>query len=281
MADEERPPLGEVGIFSDINESTYHASPGLSQSALKVLGEEGGPAKFRYGDVQKDTKSQKLGTLVHSLLLEPHTIMQRYRVTRLEREDARSKAWQEEAAAHPGKIMVKQPIFDQAMRMVDAIFRWSSVARELLLSPDDVAIEQSFWWVDPESGLLCRGRADVAHNSFQVLLDVKSARDASTEGFRRAVREFGYNIQNAQYVDGWPLAGGWKPVAMVFIVVEPVDPYLTANYELQPDDIADGRSEIRRLIGIYQECDKNNFWPGYSDGVQTLPPIYRKRDFDV
>ena len=278
MADEERPPLGEVGIFGDIPEDEYHASPGLSQSALKILGEEGGPAKFRYG-VQKDTRPQKLGTLVHSLLLRPNEVMQNYRVTRLTRDG--TKDWKEEQADHSGKIMVKQPEFDKAMGIVEAVFRWSSGARELLLSPDRIMTEASFWWVNEETGLLCRGRADAWHEDYQVIIDLKTARSASTDGFRRAVREYGYAIQRQWYVGGWPLAGGRTPVDFVFVVVEPDFPHMTASYVLDKEDLEDAQAKIRRLMDIHQECERSGIWPGYDPGVQTLPPINRKRDFDV
>ena len=270
-----RPRFEAPGIYGEIPEEEYHASPGLSQSALKILGEEGGPAKFRYG-VRKETRPLKLGSLVHSLLLRPNTVMQNYRVTRLMTQG--TKAWLEEEAAHPGRTMVKQAEFDKAMAIVEAVYRWSSVARELLLSPDRIMTECSFYWTDPELGLLCRGRADAAHEDFHVLLDLKSAQDASTDGFRRAVRDYSYHLQAAHYLAGWPLAGGWKPVDFVFIVVTKEPPYLCANYVLDPEDIQDGRDELRRLIAIYQHCAELDEWPGFDAGISVLPPIYRKRD---
>ena len=271
VADEEG--ILPYGIHGDISEEAYRAGPGISQSDLKLLGEEGGPAKFRYGE-RKESRQQKLGTLAHGVLLQPNRIMETYHVTKLLRDG--TKDWNEEAAAYPGRKMVKQAEFDKVMAMVDAIFRWSPVARELLLSSDRMATEQAFYWPDPESGLLFRGRADAIHEDFHTIIDIKTARSASTEGFRRAVRDFSYHIQSAHYLDGWPLAGGWKPVDFVFIVVEVDYPHLTASYVLDAEDIEAGRAEIRRLVGIYQECERLGDWPGYPAGIRTLPPMYKR-----
>lgn len=264
------------GIFPDVPEALYHASDGLSQSQLKLLGEEGGPAKFRYG-TRKETSPQKLGTLVHTLLLQPHTIAQRYHVTQLTREG--TKAWEAEAIEAGDRIMVKQAEFDKARYMVDSVFRWSSVARELLSDQESVMVEQSLWWKDPESGLLMRARVDAAHSEYRVLLDLKTTVDASPAGFRRAVREYGYHVQNAMYQDGWMLAGGWEPVDFLIIAIQKDEPYLTGNYVLDKDDIQTGRDEIRRLIGIYQYCQEMQEWPGYDSGITTLSAFANKRRF--
>lgn len=253
------------GIYADILEEDYHRSPGLSQSMLKLLGTEGGPAKVRYG-IRHETRAQKLGRAAHLAILQPDLFDQRYRVTELTREG--TKAWAEEEQAAMGRTLLKRADYDKAWAMRDAVFRWSEVARELLTGT--VAVEQSFYWHDVRTGVLCRGRADAVSQDYHVIIDLKSAEDASMGGFRRAVRTWGYHLQAAHYLDGWSLAGGWRPTDFLLIVAEKEPPYLTASYTIDPVDLDAGRDEIARMIDLYLECDASGEWPGYEPGLQQL-----------
>lgn len=254
-------------IYAGLDEDKYHASDGLSQSMLKLLSEEGGPAKVRYGQ-RVETKPQKFGSLIHTAVLEPTLLEQRYCITDLTREA--TKAWDAEAAAAMGRIMVKRPQYEEALRIRDAVMRWSDVANMLLTPSTGLQVEQSFYWIDPVSGRPCKGRADAVHADYRAMIDLKSANDASYEGFRRAVRDYGYHIQDAHYSDGWPLAGGWTVQDFVFIVVEKEDPYLSAAYQLDKADIQEGREQLRALISQYEHCEATNHWPGYPRGLQSL-----------
>lgn len=254
-------------ILSGQDESEYHASRGLSQSVLKLLSEEGGPAKVRYGQ-RKETRPQKFGSLIHTAVLEPDLLERRYAVTHLERTG--TNAWSEAETAAMGRILVKRAEYEEALRIRDAVLRWSEVARLLLRPGPDLAVEQSFYWTDPASGYLCRGRADAVQSAFRAIIDLKSTVDASYEGFRRAVREYGYHIQAAHYIDGWPLAGGWTVQDFVFLAVEKEPPYLAAAYQLDPADLDEGREALRSLIGFYSHCEQTDDWPGYPAGLQML-----------
>jgi exodeoxyribonuclease VIII len=254
-------------IYAGLDEDKYHESEGLSQSTLKLLSEEGGPAKVRYGH-RAETAPQKFGSLIHTAVLEPTLLEQRYCITDLTREG--TKAWDAEAAAAIGRIMVKRPAYEEALRIRDAVMQWSDVANMLLTPSPHLQVEQSFFWTDPISGRLCKGRCDAFHAGHRAMVDLKSANDASYEGFRRAVRDYGYHIQNAHYEDGWPLAGGGQVQDFVFIVVEKEEPYLSAAYQLDAADVAEGREQIRALISYYEHCEATNDWPGYPRGLQSL-----------
>ena len=253
-------------IIDNMPEADYRAADGLNQSALKLLGEEGGPAKFRYGD-RAETKALRFGTLIHTAVLQPHMLEENYAVTTLER--AGTKLWAEAEAAAAGRILVKQPEYDEARWIADAV-RQNRVVRSILEPGPQLKVEQSAFWTDPETEILCKARADGANSEYNVLIDLKSTEDASYEQFRRTTLRYGYHIQAAYYADGYSLAGGFKPDSFVVIAAEKKPPYLTAAYEFRPSDLESAREEIRRLFGIYQRCVLNDDWPGYPDGLQTL-----------
>lgn len=258
--------MRESGIYDNIPENEYHGGDEVSQTALKLLEQPGGAAKLRHG-VHAETRPQKLGSLIHTLVLRPDDVGKIYEVTRLDR--ANTRAWKAAEATLFGKVLIKQSEWDQARRIRDGILKWSPVARELL-APSGLRTEVSFYWVDPATGIRMRGRADGVREDFRCLIDLKSAQDASEEGFDRAVRTYGYDLQNAVYVEGWQRAGGWEPSEFVFIVVEPEEPYLSASYVLSPTRIEEGRQRAHRMMDYYAECAAKDEWPGYTRDIVML-----------
>ncbi len=253
----------QPGVYSGLPAEKYHASPGVSVSYLKLHAVA--PAKARYG-VRKETQAQKLGTLIHCAVTEPEEMARRYVATDLER--AGTKAWDAAEKEAGGRILIKQPQWDDALRIQDAVYR-HPVARELLLAAGPV--EDSFWWNDPETGLLRRGRADKIASDMRVIVDLKSAEDAGPSGFGQAATKYLYDWQAASYIDGMSLApGGFRPEAFIFLAVEKDEPFLVGVYEIEASHIDRARHQVATQLSSYSECEATDTWPGYS---QTLEPL--------
>jgi len=268
-------PLADIqpGIYGDIPEHLYHSGPGISISTLKRFAKA--PAKALVQ--RKETASLRFGTLTHFAILQPELLASRYHVVNLPRLNARDKAYKAEQERAGGRNIVQQKDWDNAMRISDAV-RQHSVAREILA--EGLLIEQSAYWTDPETGLLCRSRMDIVRPDMAVIGDLKSTADASPEEFARSVANYGYDWQNAHYVDGIGLApGGFDANAFLFIAVEPEPPFLVGVYELKPDDIERARDMVRTQMRAYAQCTATNTWPGYPLGVVSLdlPGWYQRR----
>jgi hypothetical protein len=164
-------------------------------------------------------------------------------------------------------MLVKQPEYDEALEIALAVRRWSTTAARLL---DGVQTEQSIFWTDERTGIECKARVDASNPRYRALIDIKSTVDASYEGFRRACRQYRYDIQDGYYRDGYPMAGGFEVEAFIFIAIQKSRPYLTGVYSLEPEDVAKARDDIRRLLDRYAECDRTGKWPGYLDAIQAL-----------
>jgi exodeoxyribonuclease VIII len=110
-----------------------------------------------------------------------------------------------------------------------------------------------------------------------ILLDGKTASDASPDGFARAVVQYRYDIQAAWYSLGYELATGMPVLGFVFACVESEYPYAAAAYML-PDDVLDrAQATISGLMVRYAECREHGRWPGYEQEIQLLNlPVWAK-----
>ncbi len=252
------------GVYSDIPESAYHASPAVSCSILKRFAQA--PAKAHAQ--RTDTDSLRVGRVTHHAILEPWRFDDLYAVTELERRG--TKAWQEEEAAalSAGRTLLKRDDYEAACRLRDAV-QAHPTARKLLAPPMET--EVSAFWTDPDTGLNCRMRADAVRRDDGLLLDVKTALDASPEGFSRAAAKWQYHWQAAFYLDGIARPpGGLRATRFLFIAVEKDSPHLVGVYELAFGALEQGAREVREALRQYAACKARNVWPGYSDDVVQL-----------
>jgi hypothetical protein len=104
-------------------------------------------------------------------------------------------------------------------------------------------------------------------------------RRVEVRAFAKTVAQYRYAWQNTFYEDGWALAAGWKPELLLFLPVEQEPPFLCAAYELDPEDLAFARDEVRRALDAYAHCEATGQWPGYPDGITriSLPGWARRR----
>ena len=129
--------------------------------------------------------------------------------------------------------------------------------------------EVSGYWTDADFGVLCRLRADWLDEAHQVVVDLKTTRDAGMDAFARSAVEYRYHVQAAYYWDGL-VACGWVPQAFVFVCVETAPPYGVALYSVKPEDLDLGRAVYRRDLATYAECLRSGEWPGYPEEIREL-----------
>lgn len=142
-------------------------------------------------------------------------------------------------------------------------------AANALLTSVPGEAEKSVYWIDKETGVLCRCRPDWWRDD-NILVDLKTTEDASPEGFARSIAKFRYDVQDAFYTDGVKAATGKKPKAFVFIAVEKKPPYGVGVYVLDSESREIGRLQYQRDLQVFAECERTGEWPGYGDQIQTI-----------
>lgn len=264
------------GVIANLPNGVYHAGPGLSVSGIKRFRR----SPFHYRSLAQahgappslPTPAMMNGTLVHCAVLEPAELMRRYVVgPEISRT---SHQWRDFARDHIEQQVITRVQYDAAMRQATALKGLEEVATLL----EDGQAEVSAYWTDVQTGVLCKCRPDhvspVAMGTGCILVDVKTAGDASAEAFARSATNLGYHLQAAWYCDGYAQASGLQVHGMVFAVVESEFPHAVAAYMLDDVGIEKGRAAVRDALNRYVECERADAWPGYPAGITVLqlPP---------
>lgn len=259
-----------LGSFPGWSFDAYAAVPAVSNSMLKRFAKAA--AKARFGG-WKETPALEMGSLVHTAVLEPWSLEDRYAATDLDRRG--TKAWAEEEARANNRSLVKRADFEAALAMRDAVMAHPTAGA--LIAPEMV-VEQSIFWRDEATGLMRKARPDGLRRDLRVAVDVKTCVDASAVEFGWAAHKFGYDWQAAGYCDGIEIAEGWRPDAFIFVAVEKEAPHLVATYEILPDDITRAAGKVADALMRWAECEKAEAagadpraaWPGYPNNLMPL-----------
>ena len=255
------------GIYQGIPNEAYHAGPGISKSGLWTI-HSSTPAHYKFPKPREKKAHFDVGAAIHAAILEPELFEKEFVRGPADR---RGNAWKDANAIcdAEGKTLLTASDFDSALAVRDAVHADSWINSIVTGGGDGRMVEASGYWIDEETGVLCRCRPDLYRRDLKIILDVKSTIDASPKQFPRSVVNYGYHGQEAFYSDGWR-ACGEEVDAFVFLAFEKDSPYATAVYELPPSIVEEGRAIIRKTLPVYAECERNNSWPGYEDGVQEL-----------
>lgn len=135
--------------------------------------------------------------------------------------------------------------------------------------------EVSLFWVDPDTGVKCRARLDWLPNLVEgrrlIVADVKTADDASNEGFAKAAASRGYFGQWTHYLDGVKALGLDPNPAWLFVVVEKAAPHLVNVAQFaERDDLRLARKTVDHIRRLYAACVATDTWPGYGAGINNL-----------
>ncbi len=183
-------------------------------------------------------------------------------------DDARA-AHAEQAA---GKMILAADELEKAKAIRDSVM--SHPKAGALFSSGSGQAELSVYWTDRETGILCRCRPDFFRND-GVVVDLKTALDASLDGFERSVEKWRYHVQAAFYLDGIRAARAagadiTEPQGFIFVAVEKTAPFAVGVYHIDAQAIEIGRRKYREDLTKYAECVSTGKWPAYSDKIESI-----------
>ena len=262
-----------TGIYHEISNANYHASAGISRSGMMEF--KRAPIFYWHKYLNPDYKHEapsaamEFGTAVHAFILEPEKFAEEYFVMEKNPFHGATKAGKifkaEQLELVGNKTIITQANFDILLDMAASI-KENPQTDGLITG---ALYEQSIYWTDKDTGLLCKARPDILHSNF--IVDLKTADDASEYKFQRSVYHFGYHVQMAMLREGVLQTTGKDIKDFIFLVIEKSAPYATAIYTLDESFLDRGLNEFKLILLQMKNCFDENVWPSYPSKNICLP----------
>ena len=270
------PAKGDLpAILEGTSMEEYLASSALSCSTLDLMMQSA--HHFKNPPPHKPASHFSMGEVLHKIALEPAAFDEWFKTSvglqpeGLKKNTKAGKLWVEENTDKD--LEISHDEWERVQKMRAALVKYKP-ANELLELQGHT--ELSVYTRDCGTRVIKRARIDKDIAGSNVLVDIKSCRNASTEDFSRAIGQFGYHRKAAWYLDCANEAGMEEKEVFILIAVENVHPHCVSVYQIDADAIRQGREEnsnnLRRMI----HCEGVNRWPMYHTEMQEigLPRYY-------
>lgn len=150
--------------------------------------------------------------------------------------------------------------YDTIETMLDSCYR-DAVIQKLIKG---IEFQWSIFWQDAKTGLKLKTRPDICKSKKRVVVDVKTARDGSPDGFGKAINKNKLHLQAIMQIDGVTESGLMPKVdAYFWLVIEKNPPYNATLYEFTDWQQEHAFEEYRQLLEKVKESQEKNLWTGY------------------
>lgn len=267
--------LEELKSLPKLLEREYRTHPAISRSDLWRMKDT--PEKFKWYMDHPDpaTPSLLFGQVVHKLILEPDDFNSDFVVAPIvdKRTKAGKEEWERFTAESADKTVVGFDMFHEASEMANAVLKYQPAASLII----NGAHEVPFFWTDNDTGESCKCRVDCLTelDGEFAIIDYKTAADASTDAFNKAIYKYGYHFQSAMYSEGVKtcLELSYRP-RFIFIVQEKKPPYAINVVDIPSDVMLYGMDIYREFLGTYHECKETGWWYGYMGPFNEMNEAY-------
>ena len=240
--------------------SDYYSDPAISHSMLKNMAKSPAHFKAAIEAPNVSTDAMLLGSLVHAMVLEPHTVEHDY--IKVGKIDRRTKEGKETWAAlqESDKRVVKEDVWQTAENMAESVLSCSAAKGMILEATAMNSVEVEFFWKDSRFEVDRKSKVDGITE--QSIIDLKTTTDA-TRGFDRSITKYWYHTQAAYYRDALASRGLHKD-NFTIIAVEKTPPYAVAVVRMDHDVMDWGKSIIDKWLDELRWCKSSQNYPAFT-----------------
>ena len=230
----------------------------ISLSALKAFARS--PNHYiQYCHTRREpSPAMTLGSAIHCAILEPQELDKRYAfLPKINRRTKQGKeAFDQFQELHAGKEILPQTEYEKLLLTRDAVSRNPAAAGLLKQALGfEIVREEVIYGNTPWKGI-----ADIVGPDF--VADLKTAKDASPEGFQRAAHNLMYHEQAAAY------RKLFKVPKFYWIVVETDAPWNVSVYVQAEEAYKKADYRLKRLVDRWEKWDGEP--QGYTKGIEVL-----------
>lgn len=239
----------------------------------------------------KDTPATMFGRAYHCRVFEPIVFAQTYvtppkdaprdlRHLRKAKEKSQntldSIAWWDSYAERTRDKIVLEPEQFQLIEDMLAGLKANALVKALLFD-DDGDNEVTLRWVDEDTGVPCKARADRWLRPKRVMVDLKSTDDASDLSFRRSIDNYGYHIQHCHYSAGAQACGEQLDEYLI-VAQEKEAPYLARVFRVGVASEQRGFELRERGLQALKKARESGVYAGYTGITEIEIPAYALKD---
>lgn len=250
----------------------YQNHPAISRGMLVNVSEKSlKHARWHHDNPNEPSEAMCLGTAIHAAFLTPDELDDIVCREYINKRTKEGRTRFHELTLQ-GKIFLSSEQEQQLQGMLAALRDHSRVQR--LFTGGNA--EVSCYWNDSRTGLPCKARADYLRDD-GIILDLKTTRDASPEGFRKQAWNHNYHMQASHYMDGFS-ACGIDVQGFIFIAIENEPPYGIGVYTTMPSFYSEGRKRCQIALEKISLAIEKDDWEGYStEPIPLTPPSWALR----
>lgn len=264
------------GVYPGVPFEDYVRIEAINASSLVYARQSMGHVRAALdGKLGCETKATKLGSLVHTLVLEPLTFDGRYVIEpddlsvfrtgkgEISKTPRSTSAYSDWVKAQAPRIVLTAEENAEAALCAAAVLEHADARR--LLTADGVR-EVVIVWVDQATGVRCKIRVDWLGD---FVADLKTT--ASVSEFEWSIGNYDYDVKGAFYRRGVAAATGTsKDVALVAVETSGY-PAVRASI-LDPSDLDEADTLIDKWLEDVRICEMSGHWPG-----PESPAVWRCR----
>lgn len=247
-----------------LSNEDYHAHSAVGSSSLKHMLRSPAHYQAYLKQVHTETRAMEIGSAIHEALLEPDLFRQKAIVKPKFSGKGAREAEDQWLMANADRRILRQDDFDIVQGVLNSVDH-HALASALLSGG---AAEESYFWIDEETGILCKCRPDYLRQG-HIIVDVKSTIDASPEGFNTQMARMKYHVQAAFYLDGVSAVLGKKFDDFTILAIEKEAPFAMTIQRLDDGTIDAGRLLYKRALKQLKSCREKNYYPAYTEKVYT------------
>lgn len=287
---------GKGFAVKNIPNQEYHDGPGLSSTDIKAL-INGTVSSWLHGKANRKppTPALRLGIAIHTMVLEKDQFWERYCLEEHapkapSRSTKEGKAawnewveysgWADDLTSDQWKakwLKWKHPEFKKEIIDYEDVLICEGIARSVESHPmvsqmfAEGESELTLYWIDKETGILCKCRPDRTNQTFPCIPDLKSTMDAVLDSFEQDITAHDYHVSAYWYLWGAKEVFGFDFQNFVYIPCEKVEPFNVTFYTADEGSLSVGEGLCRAGLAIYQKYQfmiqkmlPEQQWTGYS-----------------
>lgn len=244
----------KVEVIENMDFKEYLSLDRLSSSALKDYMVCPAYYKWRKKNPMKESEYLKIGTMVHTWILENHTFNNLY--MGIPKLDKRTKAGKDAYASYLEQANGRELIDEDLIKRYTQIKPYNDTKNEVTV-------------LFEINGVPCKARFDCLRTKENGVEDIKTI--ANIFKIDRQFADLKYYIQAGFYSEAYKAAFGHYPEFFKFTFISTGDYFDMVTREISFEYLEYGRIKALENVDNFKYSCENNHWPGLEMGDIEMP----------